>query len=80
MNQTGATFYTSVDEVPGLAKTVDEAVRLFEPFKERLKNMEDNEYEGRFCTNYEDKDKDAAEETPEKPRWGIGRLFNQFHW
>ncbi|KAI1396730.1 hypothetical protein F4819DRAFT_474392 [Hypoxylon fuscum] len=77
MKDLGGTFYTSVDEVPGLAKTVHEAVSLFEPFKERLNNMEDDGYRGRFCANYEDEDKDTANEKPEKPRWGLGLLFNE---
>lgn len=76
MKDLGGTFYTSVDEVPGLAKTVYEAVSLFEPFKERLNNMEDDDYRARFCANYEDEDKDTANEKPEKPRWGIASLFN----
>lgn len=77
MKDLGGTFYTSIDEVPGLAKTVHEAVSLFEPFKERLNNMEDNGYRGRFCANYEDENKDTADEKPEQPRWGIGSLFNE---
>ncbi|KAK2608889.1 hypothetical protein QQS21_002602 [Conoideocrella luteorostrata] len=77
MKDMGATFYVSVDEAPGLAKTIDEAVSLFKPFKERLKNMEDNGYRRRFWTNYEDKDTEMANEKPGNPRWGIGRLFNE---
>ncbi|UNI17156.1 hypothetical protein JDV02_003532 [Purpureocillium takamizusanense] len=80
MKDMGVTFYGSIDEVPGLGKTVDEAITLFEPFRERLKNMEDGGYRGRFCTNYKDEDhenKDAANEKLEKPRWGIGWLFNE---
>lgn len=72
----GATFYNSVDEVPGLAKTVDEAVGLFEPFKERLEKMEDDGYRRRFCSGYQDEDKDMAKEEPKKARWGIGWFFN----
>lgn len=30
-----------MNEIPGLAKTVDEAIDLFEPFKEQLRSMED---------------------------------------
>ncbi|KAK6200846.1 hypothetical protein LQW54_009429 [Pestalotiopsis sp. IQ-011] len=41
MKDVGGTFYTSVDEAPGLANTVHESIDLFEPFKERLSNMED---------------------------------------
>ncbi|KAI0387991.1 hypothetical protein F5Y04DRAFT_241447 [Hypomontagnella monticulosa] len=77
MKDLGATFYASVDVVPGLAKTVQEAVSLFEPFKERLNNMEDDGYRERFCANNEDEDKDTVNEKHDKLRWGIGRLFGE---
>lgn len=77
MKDMGATFYSSVDEVPGLAKTIDKAVSLFEPFRERLENMEDDDYERRFCSGYEDEDKDTANKKAKKPKWGIGRLFDE---
>ena len=81
MKDLGGTFYTSVDEVPGLAKTVDGAVGLFEPFGQRLNDMEDNAYRRRFCTydkdEDEDKNKDTGNEKPQKPRWGIGSLFHE---
>lgn len=77
MEDLGGTFYTYVEEVSGLAKTVHEAISLFEPFRERLNKMEDDGYRGRFCVDYEDQDKDMVYEKPEKPRWGIGSLFNQ---
>ncbi|KAK4073277.1 hypothetical protein Purlil1_13116 [Purpureocillium lilacinum] len=77
MKDMGATFYASVEKVPGLAKTVDEAVNLFEPFKERLKNMEDGDYRRRFCTNHRDEDTNTANEELEKPRWGMGWLYNE---
>lgn len=72
--------FNSVDEVPGLARTIDEAVSLFKPFNERLKNMEDDDYERRFCKSYKDGDKETENEKPEKvekPRWGIGWLFDE---
>lgn len=77
----GGTFYASIDEIPGRAKTVGEAVGLFEPFKQRLSNMEDDSYRNRFCTidegEDEDNDKGTANEKPFKQRWGIGSLFNE---
>lgn len=81
MKELGATFHKSVDEVDGLAKTVEEAVSLFEPFKKRLENMEDNEYRQRFCSG--DSKQNEGDETvqqPEdvhssRPRWGIASLF-----
>lgn len=76
----GGTFYISVDEVPGLAKTVNEAVGLFEPFKQRLLNMEDDAYRRRFCTSEDkdtDTDKDTANGEHQKPGWGIGSLFRE---
>lgn len=82
MKELGATFYASIDDVPGLAKTVDEAIALFEPFKQRLNDMEDVTTRWRFCTHTEDsKDRDTdtetdtANEEPQKERWGIGWLF-----
>ncbi|ETS83490.1 hypothetical protein PFICI_05366 [Pestalotiopsis fici W106-1] len=76
MKELGATFYASVDQIPGLAKTVHEAVSLFEPFKERLKNMDDPAYSAHFCTWSEEQDKSTSNEKLEKPRWGIWSLFN----
>lgn len=74
MMDLGGEFYTSVDEVPGLANTVHQAVGLFEPFKERLNNMEDDGHRERFCANHKEDDKDKANEKHEKARWGIGLL------
>ncbi|KAI4597980.1 hypothetical protein KJ359_003788 [Pestalotiopsis sp. 9143b] len=79
MEDLGGTFYTSVDEAPGLAKTVHESIDLFEPFRERLSNMEDDAYRGRFCAGYEYENGDMAAENLEKPRWGIWSLLNQLH-
>ena len=81
MKDMGATFYISADEVPGLAKTVDAAISLFEPFRERLEHMEDSGYRRRFCTDYmyedEDEDEDTVNEQPDRPRWGIRWLFHE---
>ncbi|GJN78138.1 hypothetical protein PLIIFM63780_001631 [Purpureocillium lilacinum] len=63
MKDMGATFYISADEVPGLAKTVDAAISLFEPFRERLEHMEDSGYRRRFCTDYMYEDEDEDEGT-----------------
>lgn len=79
MKEMGATFYNSVEEVPGLAKSVDEAVNLFEPFRERLRNMDDDSYRRRFCTDDKDEDEDMMNESVGKLRWGIGWFFNELH-
>ncbi|KAK0387378.1 hypothetical protein NLU13_5690 [Sarocladium strictum] len=81
----GGTFYSSADQVPGLARSVDQAVGLFEPFKKRLKNMEDDDYRRRFCAHdgTEDVNSDdsvhqsseAGNHEPKKPRWGTAWLF-----
>ncbi|KAG9253830.1 uncharacterized protein F5Z01DRAFT_656798 [Emericellopsis atlantica] len=82
IKELGGTFYISVDEVPGLAKTVGEAVGLFEPFKQRLNDMEDNAYRGRFCRHEKedtdtDTDTDTGSEEIQKPRWGLWSLFHE---
>ncbi len=77
MKDMGATFHDTLGEVPGIAKTVEDARNLFEPFRERLQKMEDDKYRRRFCTNHVYEDESEDEETAdEKPRWGIWPLFN----
>lgn len=76
MKDLGSTFYVSIDEIPGLAKTVDEAVALFEPFKQRLTDMEDNAYRRRFRTHQDEgENTNTRKEETRKSRWGIGSLF-----
>lgn len=77
----GATFYNSLNEVAGIAKTIDEAITMFEPFKERLRDMEDDKYRRRFYGHEDqEEDEDTTGEESEnsgKPRWGIEWLFKQ---
>lgn len=83
MQALGATFHESADEIPGLPRTVDEAVTLFEPFRKRLSDMDDPAYRKTSCQRDPDLQKShvrigddqAPNETPQKPRWGIWSLF-----
>jgi hypothetical protein len=74
IKEMGGIFYTSTDEVPGLAKSVEEAVGLFEPFKQRLNDMEDDDYRRRFCTEDQVTNEVTRNEEPKKQRWGIWSL------
>ncbi|KAK2606048.1 hypothetical protein QQS21_003566 [Conoideocrella luteorostrata] len=80
MKDMDATFYDTIDEVSSIAKTIDDAKSLFEPFKERLGKMEDHEYAWRFCRDFEPQGKDDINDkdtAKDKPRWGIWSLFNE---
>lgn len=77
MKDPGGAFYIPAEEVSGLAKNVDEAIRLFEPFKARLSNIKDDAYRGRFCRGCEDKNRETANEKLEKPNLGIWSHLNE---
>lgn len=56
LTDAGGIFYSSPEKATGLAKTIREAVALFEPFKQRLHDMDDPDYRRRVCSPQHNRD------------------------